>query len=303
MQIAEPVLQTNFPNLKLFKRGKVRDIYDLGENLLIVSTDRISAFDVVMEQGIPYKGIILTKISEFWFNFLKDEIDNHLISTDVNSFPTTCFEYSSVIKNRSMLVKKTELIPIECVVRGFIAGSAWNDYLAIGEVCGIKLPVGLKQSQKLPEPIFTPATKEELGSHDENISEKRAAEIVGADVIKTLKEVSLKIYKKAYEFALSKGIIIADTKMEFGFYDGKIILIDELLTPDSSRFWDLKKYQVGISQESFDKQYLRDYLLSINFNKKPPAPKLPDEIIKNTSLKYQEALKILTGKAIYEFIS
>ncbi|MCS7052563.1 MAG: phosphoribosylaminoimidazolesuccinocarboxamide synthase [Ignavibacterium sp.] len=297
------IIETNFPKLNLLKRGKVRDIYDLGESLLIVSTDRISAYDVIMEQGIPFKGFILTKISEFWFNLLSDVVENHLISTDVNDFPDICSDYLDELKNRSMLVKKTKVIPIECVVRGFISGSAWNDYLKIGEVCGIKLPLGLKESQKLEEPIFTPATKEEIGRHDENISENRAAELVGEDVIVFLKNISLNIYKKAYEFALSRGIIIADTKMEFGFYDNKIILIDELLTPDSSRFWDVRKYQIGKSQESFDKQYLRDYLNSINFNRKPPAPKLPDEIIKNTSLKYQEALERLTGKSIYEFIS
>lgn len=299
----EPILQTDFPNLKLLKRGKVRDIYDLGETLLIVSTDRISAYDVIMEQGIPLKGFILTKISEFWFNLLSDVVENHLISTDLNYYPAVCKEYESILKHRSMLIKKTEVLPIECVIRGFISGSAWSDYLQSGEVCGIKLPVGLKESQKLENPIFTPATKEEIGKHDENISEEKAAEIVGRDVVKEIKEVSLNIYKKAYEYALKKGIIIADTKMEFGIYNNKIILIDELLTPDSSRFWDAKKYQAGRTQESFDKQFLRDYLNSINFNKKPPAPLLPEEIIKNTSKKYQEALEILTGKSIYDFIS
>lgn len=299
----EPILQTDFPNLKLLKRGKVRDIYDLGETLLIVSTDRISAYDVIMEQGIPLKGFILTKISEFWFNLLSDVVENHLITTDLNYYPAVCKEYESILKHRSMLIKKTEVLPIECVIRGFISGSAWSDYLQSGEVCGIKLPVGLKESQKLENPIFTPATKEEIGKHDENISEEKAAEIIGRDVVKEIKEVSLNIYKKAYEYALKKGIIIADTKMEFGFYNNKIILIDELLTPDSSRFWDAKKYQAGRTQDSFDKQFLRDYLNSINFNKKPPAPLLPEEIIKNTSKKYQEALEILTGKSIYDFIS
>jgi phosphoribosylaminoimidazole-succinocarboxamide synthase len=299
----EPVIQTNFPNLKLLKRGKVRDIYDLGENLLIVSTDRISAYDVIMDQGIPLKGFILTKISEFWFNLLSDVVENHLISTDVNDYPIPCHEYSDTLKHRSMLIKKTEVIPIECVVRGFLSGSGWSDYLKTGEVCGIKLPSGMKESQKLENPIFTPATKEELGKHDENISEDKAAEIVGKDIIKQIKEISLTIYKRAYEYALKKGIIIADTKMEFGIFNNKVILIDELLTPDSSRFWVAKKYQAGKSQESFDKQFLRDYLTSINFNKKPPAPVLPEEIIRNTSKKYQEALEILTGKSIYEFIS
>ncbi len=298
-----PVTKTNFPNLRLLKRGKVRDIYDLGENLLIVSTDRISAYDVIMDQGIPLKGFILTKISEFWFNLLSDVVENHLISTDVNNFPIPCQEYTDILRHRSMIVKKTEVIPIECVVRGFLSGSGWSDYLKTGEVCGIKLPTGMKESQKLENPIFTPATKEELGNHDENISEDKAAEIAGEDIVKQIKEISLTIYKRAYEYALKKGIIIADTKMEFGIINDKVILIDELLTPDSSRFWDAKKYQAGKSQESFDKQFLRDYLISINFNKKPPAPVLPEEIIKNTSKKYQEALEILTGKSIYEFIS
>lgn len=298
-----PVTKTNFPNLRLLKRGKVRDIYDLGENLLIVSTDRISAYDVIMDQGIPLKGFILTKISEFWFNLLSDVVENHLISTDVNNFPIPCQEYTDILRHRSMIVKKTEVIPIECVVRGFLSGSGWSDYLKTGEVCGIKLPTGMKESQKLENPIFTPATKEELGNHDENISEDKAAEIVGEEIVKQIKEISLTIYKRAYEYALKKGIIIADTKMEFGIINDKVILIDELLTPDSSRFWDAKKYQAGKSQESFDKQFLRDYLISINFNKKPPAPVLPEEIIKNTSKKYQEALEILTGKSIYEFIS
>lgn len=297
------LFQTEFPNLNFLKRGKVRDIYDLGDNLLIVSTDRISAYDVIMEQGIPLKGFILTKISEFWFGLTKDIVENHLISTNINDFPQICFEYNDKLKNRSMLVKKTKVIPIECVVRGFISGSAWSDYLKTGEVCGIKLSAGMKESQKLEQPIFTPATKEELGKHDENISEEKAAELVGKEVINEIKELSIKIYKRAYEYALNKGIIIADTKMEFGIIDNKIILIDELLTPDSSRFWDLKKYQVGKSQESFDKQFLRDYLNSINFNRQPPAPDLPEEIIINTSKKYQQALEILTGKSIYEYLS
>jgi phosphoribosylaminoimidazole-succinocarboxamide synthase len=299
----EPVLQTNFSNLKLLKRGKVRDIYDLGDNLLIVSTDRISAYDIIMNQGIPLKGFILTKFSEFWFNLMKSVVDNHIISTNVDEFPQECKVYSNLLRHRSMMVKKTKAIPIECVVRGFLSGSGWSDYLSTGEVCGLKLPVGLKESQKLEIPIFTPATKEEVGEHDENISEDIAAHLVGKEIIEKIKVISITIYKNAFQFALEKGIIIADTKMEFGIIDNKIILIDELLTPDSSRFWDAKKYQVGKSQESFDKQFLRDYLTSINFNKKPPAPTLPEDIIKNTSRKYQEAFEILTGKSIYEYIS
>jgi phosphoribosylaminoimidazole-succinocarboxamide synthase len=293
------LFQTEFPNLNFLKRGKVRDIYDLGDNLLIVSTDRISAYDVIMEQGIPLKGFILTKISEFWFNMTRDIVENHLISTNVNDYPEICLEYKDVLKNRSMLVKKTKVIPIECVVRGFISGSAWADYLRTGEICAIKLPEGLKESQKL----FTPATKEELGKHDENISEEKASKLISKDILNEIKELSIKIYKRAYEYALTKGIIIADTKMEFGIVDNKIILIDELLTPDSSRFWDAKKYQVGKAQESFDKQFLRNYLNSINFNRQPPAPDLPEEIIIKTSKKYQQALEILTGKSIYEYLS
>jgi phosphoribosylaminoimidazole-succinocarboxamide synthase len=297
------LFQTEFPNLNFLKRGKVRDIYDLGDNLLIVSTDRISAYDVIMELGIPLKGFILTKISEFWFNMTRDIVENHLISTNVNDYPKICLEYKDVLKNRSMLVKKTKVIPIECVVRGFISGSAWADYLRTGEICAIKLPEGLKESQKLEQPIFTPATKEELGKHDENISEEKASKLISKDILNEIKELSIKIYKRAYEYALTKGIIIADTKMEFGIVDNKIILIDELLTPDSSRFWDAKKYQVGKAQESFDKQFLRNYLNSINFNRQPPAPDLPEEIIIKTSKKYQQALEILTGKSIYEYLS
>jgi phosphoribosylaminoimidazole-succinocarboxamide synthase len=292
------ILQTNFPGLKFLKRGKVRDIYEVGENLLIVSTDRISAFDVIMNQGIPYKGMILTKISEFWFNFVKDIIPNHLITTNVEEFPAECKPYAEDLRGRSMLVKKTEVIPIESVVRGYITGSGMVDYKATGSICGIKLPEGLVESEKLSEPIFTPATKEELGAHDQNISEEEAKKIVGDDVINFIKEKTIAIYKKAYEYALKKGIIIADTKMEFGKFNGEIILIDELLTPDSSRFWPADKYQKGKVQESFDKQYLRNYLISINFNRKPPAPDLPDEIIQRTAEKYLEALEKLTGQKI-----
>ncbi|WP_337873164.1 phosphoribosylaminoimidazolesuccinocarboxamide synthase [Ignavibacterium sp.] len=292
------ILQTNFTELKLIKRGKVRDIYEIGEYLLIVSTDRISAFDVIMNQGIPYKGIILTKISEFWFNFVQDIIPNHLITTKVEEFPAECKPYSDDLRGRSMLVKKTEVIPIESVVRGYITGSGMIDYQATGSICGIKLPPGLVESEKLSEPIFTPATKEELGAHDQNISEEEAKKVVGDDVISFIKEKTIALYRKAYEYALKKGIIIADTKMEFGKYNGEIILIDELLTPDSSRFWPADKYQKGRVQESFDKQFLRNYLISINFNRKPPAPDLPDEIIYKTTEKYLEALAKLTGQKI-----
>lgn len=298
MPINNAITKTNFENLKFYKSGKVRDIYDLGEYYLIVSTDRLSAFDVVMNEGIPHKGEVLNLISAFWFNFTKDIIDNHLITINVDDFPEECQPYKEILRNRSMLVKKAELIPIECIVRGYITGSGWNDYKKTGSICGIKLPDGLVESEKLPEPIFTPSTKAKIGLHDENIDEQQAISIVGENTFNYLKEKSIEIYKKASEYALQKGIIIADTKMEFGYYDGKIILIDELLTPDSSRFWPLEEYEKGKPQNSFDKQYVRDYLLSINFNKKPPAPPLPEDVILNTSKKYQEALYKLTGEKI-----
>ncbi|MCL4551302.1 MAG: phosphoribosylaminoimidazolesuccinocarboxamide synthase [Bacteroidetes bacterium] len=289
---------TNFSNLKLFKRGKVRDVYEAGDHYVIVSTDRLSAFDVIMNEGIPDKGKILNKISKFWFDYTKDIIPNHLVSLNVEDYPAECKPYRAELKDRSMLVKKAELIPIECIVRGYITGSGLIDYNKTGKICGIDLPKGLIESEKLPEPIFTPSTKAEIGLHDENITEEQAASIVGKETFDTIKNAALKIYKEASEFALRKGIIIADTKMEFGYYNGKVILIDELLTPDSSRFWPSDEYQKGKTQNSFDKQYVRDYLLSINFNKKPPAPKLPDEVILNTSKKYQEALFKLTGETL-----
>jgi len=289
------LLQTNFKKLKLTKKGKVRDIYDLGDTFLMVSSDRLSAFDVIMDQGIPGKGKVLTQISAFWFKFMEDEIENHLITTDVDKYPTICNEYKENLVGRSMIVKKAELIPLECIVRGYISGSGWKDYVKNGTICGIKLPDNLIESDKLPEPIFTPSTKAEIGDHDENISEEKASNLIGKEAFDFIKQKTISIYKKASEFALSKGIIIADTKMEFGYFDGKIILIDELLTPDSSRFWPVNNYRPGGTQKSFDKQYVRDYLLSINFNKKPPAPKLPDDVIRNTSIKYKEALYNLTG--------
>lgn len=292
------ILQTDFPKLNFVKRGKVRDIYDLGEYFLIISTDRLSAFDVIMNQGIPYKGKVLTKISEFWFDYSKDIIKNHLITTDVNKFPKECMEYAEDLDGRSMLVKKAEVVPIESVVRGYITGSGWADYKKSGEVCGIKLPAGLVESEKFLEPLFTPATKAEIGLHDENISEDQAKEIAGVDTINFMKTKTIQIYNNAVEFALSKGIIIADTKMEFGKVGDEIILVDELLTPDSSRFWPLENYEKGKSQESFDKQFVRDFLVSIKFNKQPPAPDLPEEIIQKTSEKYLEALEKLTGKSI-----
>ncbi|MCX8057690.1 MAG: phosphoribosylaminoimidazolesuccinocarboxamide synthase [Ignavibacteria bacterium] len=293
------ILETNFENLKLLKRGKVRDIYDLGDALLIVSTDRISAFDVVMNDGIPFKGIVLTKLSEFWFRFTNEIVENHLITTDVEKFPSQCEPYKEILKDRSMLVKKTEVIPIECVVRGYLSGSGWEEYKKSKSVCGVQLPDGLVESDKLPYPIFTPATKEEIGKHDINITEEEAKKKVGKEVIEFVKTKSLEIYKACFDYAFTRGIIIADTKMEFGKINDKIILIDELLTPDSSRFWQIEKYKAGQPQESLDKQFLRDYLIKIGFNRQPPPPKLPDEIIQKTSEKYLEIYKILVGKYLY----
>ena len=292
------VLQTNFEDVKLANRGKVRDIYEIDGKYLLVSSDRISAFDVIMNEGIPSKGRILTEISKFWFELIKDEVENHLISTEVEEYPEVLHKYKDELESRSMLVKKAKLIPIECIVRGYISGSGWKEYQKEGTICGIELRKGLVESEQLDEPIFTPSTKAEIGLHDENISEEKAIEIVGEETYNTIKETSLRIYKKAYDYALSKGIILADTKMEFGFYEGKIILIDEVLTPDSSRFWPLDDFEKGRAQASFDKQYVRDYLLSIDFNKHPPAPTLPEDVIENTSKKYKQALFELTGKEL-----
>jgi phosphoribosylaminoimidazole-succinocarboxamide synthase len=292
------VIETNFPDLSLAKRGKVRDIYDLGNNYLIVSSDRLSAFDVIMQDGIPLKGKVLSKISEFWFRYTREIVNNHLITTNIDEFPESVRKYGDVLEGRSMLVEKAVLIPLECIVRGYISGSGWKEYKEKGSICGIDLPSGLVESEKLPEPIFTPSTKAEIGDHDENISESRAREIVGDDIFEKVKSYTLQIYKKAYEYAYERGIIIADTKLEFGIVNGEVILIDEILTPDSSRFWPKEDYQKGRAQKSFDKQYVRDYLLSINFDKNPPAPKLPEEIIKNTTIKYNEALKKLTDTSL-----
>jgi phosphoribosylaminoimidazole-succinocarboxamide synthase len=285
---------TDFPVLKLLKRGKVRDIYEVGEYLLIVATDRVSAFDVVMNEGIPYKGKVLTQISKFWFDLFKNDIKNHIVSTDINEYPIACVPYRDNLESRSMLVLKSEPLAIECIVRGYISGSGWKEYQKNKSICNIGLPDGLKESDKLPEPIFTPSTKAEIGTHDENISFAKASDIIGKEIAEKVRDLSLSIYKKAHDFAIQKGIIIADTKMEFGIYDGELIIIDELLTPDSSRFWPKEKYAPGKGQESFDKQYLRDYLTSLTWDKQPPAPPLPGEIISTTSKKYLEALKILT---------
>ena len=289
------ILQTSIAGQKPM-RGKVRDIYDLGDKLLIVATDRISAFDVVMANGIPCKGIILTQISLFWFDFLGGEIEHHLISDDVSSFPEPFCQYAKQLTGRSMLVKKTEVLPIECVVRGYLAGSGWKEYQSQGTVCGQKLPGGLRQCQKLPELIFTPATKAERGTHDENISFEKCVDIIGEERARYVRDKSIEIFKKASAYAESRGIILADTKFEWGVADGRIILIDEVLTPDSSRFWPANIYEAGRDQESFDKQFVRNYLESINFDKSGPGVELPEDIATKTSAKYIEGYEKLTGK-------
>lgn len=294
----EVVLKSEFSDVKLVKQGKVREIYDLGDYYLMVSSDRLSAFDVIMNQGIPFKGKVLNRISEFWFDKFSGVIKNHLVTADVEKYPEICAPYLDTLKDRSMIVKKAELIPLECIVRGYISGSGWLEYENKGTVCGIKLPAGLKQSERLPEPLFTPSTKAEIGDHDLNISPEDARKLVGEDIYKKIESAAITIYKKAYDYAFERGIIIADTKMEFGILDDEVILIDELLTPDSSRFWVKDEYRTGISPLSYDKQYVRDYLISINFNKQPPAPDLPEEVINNTSSKYLEVFSKLTGNKL-----
>ena len=289
---------TEFKTLKLKGRGKVRDIYDLGDRLLIVATDRISAFDVVMPNPIPDKGRILTQLSHFWFDLTKDIVSNHVLSTEVGDYPKECQPYQEILRSRSMLVVKTEVLPVECVVRGYLSGSGWEEYRKTGEVCGITLPKGLQESSKLEEPIFTPATKAEIGLHDENITFEKVEKTVGKDLARKVRSISLSIYKKTRDFAEQRGILIADTKMEFGMKGEKLILIDELLTPDSSRFWPKDDYRPGGPQKSFDKQYLRDYLLSIRWDKNPPAHPLPEEIVKKTREKYLEAYERLVGSPL-----
>jgi phosphoribosylaminoimidazole-succinocarboxamide synthase len=292
------ISSTEFKSLTLKGRGKVRDIYDLGDQLLIVATDRISAFDVVMPNPIPDKGKVLTQLSKFWFDLTKEIISNHVISTEVEDFPKECQPYKEHLKGRAMLVVKTDPLPVECVVRGYLSGSGWEEYQERGEVCGLRLPKGLLESSKLEEPIFTPATKAEVGLHDENITLEKVEKIVGKGLAHQLKSTSLAIYEKARDFAEQRGIIIADTKMEFGSKGGKLLLIDELLTPDSSRFWPQSQYRPGGTQKSFDKQFLRDFLLSLKWDKSPPAPQLPQEIIQKTREKYLEAYKRLVGKPL-----
>jgi phosphoribosylaminoimidazole-succinocarboxamide synthase len=291
------LLQTDFPELTLHARGKVRDLYSLNGQLLFVATDRISAFDYVLATGIPEKGRVLTQLSLFWFDFLKDVVKNHLVTANVDQYPAPLRKYADDLRGRSMLVTKAQMIDIECVARGYLSGSGWKEYQQTGAVCGIKLPSGLKESDKLPEPIFTPATKA-LSGHDENISIEEMAKRTGKEMAEKLRDLTLEIYKTAADYAAGRGIIIADTKFEFGQTSQGLILADEVLTPDSSRFWPADKYQPGKAQESFDKQFVRDYLEAIKWNKQPPAPSLPEDVARKTSEKYIEAYRILAGREL-----
>ena len=292
------VMETAFPDLTLVNRGKVRDIYDLGEHLLIVTSDRISAFDVIMDQGIPNKGIVLTQISRFWFEQMTDIIPNHIVAMDVSDFPAATHKYRDQLEGRSMLVKKAKPLPVECIVRGYLSGSGWKDYLKSGAISGIPLPAGLLESAQLPEPIFTPSTKAELGEHDETITFAETVALCGEELATQVRDTTLAIYNRARQLADTKGIIIADTKFEFGIFAGKLLWIDEALTPDSSRFWPKEGYRPGGPQPSFDKQFLRDYLETLDWGKKAPPPPLPAEIVRKTGEKYMEALTRLTGMTL-----
>jgi phosphoribosylaminoimidazole-succinocarboxamide synthase len=294
------IVQTNLPGLKLHARGKVRDIYDLGEHFLIVASDRLSAFDVVLPTPIPSKGKVLTQLSAFWFDHFRELVPHHLVSTRLEDFPTAVRRHPEQVQGRSMLVRKATVFPVECVVRGYLAGSGLKDYRESGAICGVALPPGLRESDRLPEPIFTPATKAAIGLHDENISEAEAARRIGADTIQRLKALSLEIYRRAAEYAAGRGIIVCDTKFEFGLIDGRITLVDEVLTPDSSRFWPADQYSPGKPQPSYDKQFVRDYLEQIGFDKRPPGPALPAEVVRATSAKYVEAFTQLTGQSLRE---
>jgi len=294
--MSETVLfETDFPGLKLQSRGKVRDIYDLDDSLLIVATDRISAFDVVMQTPIPDKGKVLTQLSEFWLDFLGDVVEHHLIGTDVNRYPEACKPYAAQLAGRSMRVRKARPLPVECIVRGYLVGSGWKDYKKTGELCGIPLPADMQEAEKLPHPIFTPSTKAASGAHDENISLADMSSRVGEEIASKVKEISIRIYMKAASYAETRGIIVADTKLEFGIMDGRLLLIDEVLTPDSSRFWPADRYKVGGSPESYDKQYLRDYLIKSGWKVTDPAPELPATVVENTHSRYLEALERLSG--------
>jgi phosphoribosylaminoimidazole-succinocarboxamide synthase len=290
-----PLLETSLPGIPLRGRGKVRDIYEIGPDLLIVASDRISAFDYVLSPGIPRKGEVLNKISLFWFDFLRDMVPNHVITADVDAYPAELRPFKAQLAGRSVLVRRADMVQVECVARGYLSGSGWKEYRQTGAVCGIPLPSGLRESDRLPEPIFTPATKADTG-HDENIPFRRVVDFVGADVAARLRDLTLAIYRKAAEYAETRGIIVADTKFEFGFVDGQMVIADEVLTPDSSRFWPRDHYQPGGPQPSYDKQFVRDYLESIRWNKQPPAPVLPDEVVQRTSDKYVEAYRLLTGR-------
>ncbi len=292
------VVETSLSGLKLLGRGKVRDIYDVDGRLLLVASDRLSAFDVVMPDGIPGKGKVLTQISAFWFGMLSGIVPNHMISIDVDTFPPAVRVHADMLRGRAMLCRKAKPFPVECVVRGYLSGSGWAEYKEKGEVCGIQLPKGLRESDRLPEPVFTPATKEEKGRHDENISFDRMVAMVGAETAERVRSIVVALYNKAAAYAREKGILIADTKFELGTVDGELILIDEALTPDSSRFWPVAGYQPGGPQKSFDKQFVRDYLLTLPWNKTAPGPRLPADVVEKTALKYREALTILTGKDI-----
>ncbi|HOX14912.1 MAG TPA: phosphoribosylaminoimidazolesuccinocarboxamide synthase [Smithellaceae bacterium] len=291
--MTKSISRTNFPKLKFLNRGKVRDLYAVKDSLLIVATDRISAFDVIMPNPIPGKGVILNKMSAFWFKQMEDIIGNHIISTDAADFPPECMPYFESLEGRSMLVKKATPLPVECIVRGYLSGSGWNDYRHSQSISGIKLPGGLKESCKLPQPLFTPTTKAPGGDHDSPITRSEMEDVIGSELTQKIIQKSLAIYERAASIALKAGIIIADTKMEFGLIDKELILIDELLTPDSSRFWPADEYEEGRAQRSFDKQFLRDYLLSLHWNQKTPAPELPLDIIEKTRAKYQEAFSRL----------
>jgi len=296
--MSAPVLTTALTGLGPRHQGKVRDIYDLGDRLLLVATDRMSAFDVVMAEPIPDKGRILTRLSAFWFRHLADVVPNHLISLQVEDFPAGCQPYRDLLEGRTMLVKKTRPLPVECIVRGYLSGSGWAEYRATGGIGGMTLPPGLVESARLPQPIFTPSTKAELGAHDENISYEAVAAKLGADLAAKVREISLYLYLRAQAWAEPRGIILADTKFEFGLVDGALLLIDEVLTPDSSRFWPQEDYRPGGPQKSYDKQYLRDYLESLGWNKKPPPPPLPPDVIANTRARYVQALQVLTGEEL-----
>jgi len=291
----QAVRETQLQGLQLYNRGKVRDVYDLDDHLLIVATDRISAFDVVMPNGIPDKGKILTALSVFWFHLLEGIVPNHFVSADVGDYPAKAQAHRELLEGRSMLVRKAKPFPVECVIRGYLAGSGWKEYQQSGTICGIPLPAGLRQADRLPEPIYTPATKAQSG-HDENISFEQVEQIVGKETAQRLRSLSLALYNRAAEHALSRGMILADTKFEFGLSQGEIMLIDEVLTPDSSRFWLVREHQPGKAQNAFDKQYLRDYLETLDWDKRPPAPVLPEEVVEGTRSKYIEAYELITGK-------